>query len=108
MMSLSMRGNHVNVRGCSAPNSGFIVSMHVGKQRKGTLAWPQLKYRTKHEHLLINAKEILACSQKGERVTIAEMHRGGKLQNRTTKGKSTTAKDYTLHWNHFKLCKKNQ
>lgn len=38
---------------------GSLSACMLGKQRTGTL---QLKYRTINEHLLINGKEILACS----------------------------------------------
>lgn len=98
-MSLSVKGTYVKARGCSAPNSGLIVSMHVGN-RTGTL---QLKYRTKHEHLLKGQRNPGMQSKKGERITFAEMHRDGKLYKRTIKGKSTIAKDYTIQCNCLEL-----
>lgn len=49
MMSLSVKGNYVDEKGCSAPNNGLITSMHTGKHYK-------LKYRTKQQHLLKNTK----------------------------------------------------
>lgn len=57
------KGNCVKVRGCSAPNSGLIVSMHVRKNR-GEGHWHDHNWNTELITSTSSQTELLACAQK--------------------------------------------